>query len=73
MSPQNSQTGKEKKRVCLGESSSPGGSADTFRGFLAYLDSVHASWFIWENVDLTKGQDAQVTRGRSCYCQAVMI
>ena len=30
---------------------SGGGSANTFRGFLAYLDSKAPDWFIWENVD----------------------
>ncbi len=41
---------------------SPGGSADTFRAFLGYLDAVNASWFVWENVDLAKSADGEVNR-----------
>ncbi|CAK0868946.1 unnamed protein product, partial [Prorocentrum cordatum] len=41
----------------LKDKTSPGGSADTFRAFLAYLDAVNIYWFIWENVDLTTDAD----------------
>ncbi len=46
-----------KKKAVFSESSSPGGSADTFKAFLHWLDATAASWFVWENVDLTKGTD----------------
>ena len=41
---------------------SGGGSANTFRGFLAYLDSKAPDWFIWENVDsVAQSSDEQAS------------
>ncbi len=74
LSPQNS-TSAKKARTVLSEKASPGGSADTFRAFLGFLDFAYCSWFVWENVDLTRGSDevgaclgevCQIASLRSC-------
>ena len=38
-------------RSVLSQKTSAGGSADTFQGFLAYLQDKAPDWFIWENVE----------------------
>ena len=38
-------------RTVLLQKSSSGGSADTFQGFLSYLQDKAPDWFIWENVE----------------------
>ena len=61
------------KRAVFAEASSPGGSADTFRAFLAYLDATAASWFVWENVDLARSVDAEASWGWALPSRIVWI
>jgi site-specific DNA-cytosine methylase len=42
---------KKAHKTVLASSTSPGGSASTFRGFVCYLDAQGPDFFIWENVD----------------------
>ncbi len=66
----NQNSSKHKKTV-FNDSNSPGGSADTWRAFLAWLDSTNASWFVWENVDLAKGADVEAALMGGC-CAGAM-